>query len=206
MRIAFFLLVFANLVFFVWAQGYLGGQETGREPQRLADQLHPDKLKFAVRESRAAPREVCRLVDGLAAADAEQLQKALREAGNGIAVTLRTAEEKPAWWVSINALPTKVAADKKAGELKLLGVTDFHVLQGDGGSFAVSLGVFDSEAAANEFLQGLNRKGVKSARLEPRAKPATAARLEVRGPADVVAKRLPELLAGVVGASASDCP
>lgn len=198
MRIAFFLLVLANLVFFAWAQGYFGGEDAGREPQRLADQLNPGKMTVTVREKTVPVAQACRLVGGLAAGDVESLHKALGEG-----VGLRALEET-SWWVSINALPNKAAADKKAAELKLLGVTDFHVLQAEGGSFAVSLGVLDSEAAATELLQALGRKGVKSARVEAKAK--VPARVELRGPADLLAKRLPEAIAGVAGASVSDCP
>lgn len=199
MRGVFFALVLANLVFFAWAQGYFGADDAGREPQQLAEQLNPGKMTVTVREKPAAvAAAACRIVSGMTARDAEQLQKTL---GEGVA--LRSFDETN-WWVSINALPNKAAADKKAAELKLLGVTDFHVLQGDGGSFAVSLGVFDSEAAATEFLQALGRKGVKSARVESKAKAPT--RFELRGPGDLLAKRLPELIANTVGASVVDCP
>lgn len=44
-RPIFFLLVFVNLAFFVWAAGYLGESSEGREPQRLGQQLHPEQLR-----------------------------------------------------------------------------------------------------------------------------------------------------------------
>lgn len=206
MRLAFFLLVLANLLFLVWAQGYLGGQDEGREPQRLADQLHAEKMKVTVAGEKAAPpTPACRLIDGLTAAEAEQLQKALGDGGELVA-SLRPGGETPAWWVHIDALATKALADKKAGELKLLGVTDFHVMQADGGSFAISLGIFDSEAAAAGFLQSLAGKGVKSARIDARPRPPAAMRVEVRGPAAAMAQRLPGLLAGHPAARAAECP
>lgn len=198
MRAAFFLLVLANLVFFVWAQGYFGGEDAGREPQRLADQLNPGKMTVTVREKAVPVAQACRILGGLGAGDAESLQKAL-----GGDVGMRPLEET-SWWVSINALPNKAAADKKSAELKLLGVTDFHVLQTEGGTFAVSLGVLDTEAAATELLQALGRKGVKSARVEAKAK--APARFELRGPADLIEKRLPEAIAGIAGAGVADCP
>lgn len=205
MRVAFFLLVLANLVFFAWAQGYFGGQDPGREPQRLAEQLHADKMKVTVAEKPAAPPPpACRSVDGLTAAEAEQLQKALGGNGGELVASLRPGAETPAWWVSINSLATQALADKKAGELKLLGVTDFHVIQTEGGSFALSLGVFDHEAAAEEFLQSLARKGVKSARIEARPRPPLA-RVEVRGAAAALDKRLPGLLAALPAARVADC-
>ena len=33
-------------MFFAWAQGYLGASDDGHEPQRLAQQLHAEKLRI----------------------------------------------------------------------------------------------------------------------------------------------------------------
>ena len=198
MRSAFFLLVLANLVFFVWAQGYLGGQETGREPQRLAEQLHPEKLKL----SPPPLPQGCKRIEGLAAKDMERLQPLIQE--GGLATSVQTTEEAPSYWVNIPGLPGKDAAERKTAELKVRGVADFHVMQAEGGTFVVSLGIFRSESGANDFLLGLNKKGVKSARVDKR-KGASATRLEVRGAADILTKHLPEWLAGAAGATATDC-
>jgi len=202
MRLAFFLLVLANLVFFTWAQGYWGGQEEGREPQRLKDQLYPERMTAVPTVLPAAPLQACRRIDGLAAADAEQLRQKLQE--GGFTASLQPGGEAPNYWVNIPALPGKAVADKKASELRLFGITDFHVMQTDGGNFAISLGVFRDENNANEFLRNLSKKGVKSARAELR--PVPTARIEVRGAAEALTERLAELLVGAAGAVASDCP
>ena len=202
MRVAFFLLVLANLVLLVWAQGLPGGQEEGREPQRLKEQLQPEKMKVAA-QAATPPPQTCRRVEGLAAPAAEQLRQTLQ--GSGLVASVQAAEEAPIFWVNISGLPNKAAADKKAGELKLFGVTDFHVIQAEGGSFVISLGLFRDEGGANEFLQGLAKKGVKSARIDAKSKPPGLAHLEVRGAAELLAKRLPELLAGTIGATAVEC-
>jgi len=47
MRLVFLILLFANLVLFIWGQGYLGSREAVREPARLAQQLHPEKLSVS---------------------------------------------------------------------------------------------------------------------------------------------------------------
>lgn len=220
MRILFFLLVLANLLFFVWSAGYLSGQEEGREPQRLQNQLNPDKAKVTVAAPPAAapatppaaepvsaavapPPPACRRIEGVAAKDGGTLQQALQQAGFTVAVM---PLEERSYTVSISGLPNKATADKKVGELKLFGIKDFRVVELEGGGFAISLAVFADEAAATQYLQGLVKKGVKSARIEAHGKPPTALRLELRGPADLVAKRLPSLLAAVPGASAVECP
>ncbi|HEX8963439.1 MAG TPA: SPOR domain-containing protein, partial [Rhodocyclaceae bacterium] len=151
----------------------------------------------------APPLQGCRRIDGVAAKDGGVFQQSLQKAGFTVAVL---PMEDRSWWVIIPGLPNKAAADKKAGEVKALGITDFHVIQGERGSFVISLGVFADEAAATQFLQATMKKGVKSARIEARSKPAAALRLELRGPADLLARRLPQLMAAAPGASAVECP
>ena len=46
MRAFFLALLMANLVFFAWAQGYLGDTGSGHEPQRLAEQLRPETMQL----------------------------------------------------------------------------------------------------------------------------------------------------------------
>lgn len=198
MRAAFFLLLLVNLLFFVWSAGYLGGQDEGREPGRLQRQLQPEKMTVAPVAVAAAvetPQLACRHVDGVPARDVAPLQQALQESGLVAAVL---AFDQQAYRVMIPALPTRVMADKKAGELKYFGITDFEIVPDDN-NFAILLGKFQDETTAAQFLQELNSRGVKSARIEM----PTTMRVEVRGAADILDKRLPELLAGT--ATAVDC-
>ncbi|MEW6512723.1 MAG: hypothetical protein AB1443_01835 [Pseudomonadota bacterium] len=46
MRILFLVLLLANMILFAWGQGHLGTQEAGREPQRIAQQVAPEKLRI----------------------------------------------------------------------------------------------------------------------------------------------------------------
>jgi len=209
-RAAFLLLVLANLAFFAWAQGYFGAQEQGREPQRLANQFAADKLRIvaasAADKASAATKPapaVCRLVSGLPPAAVEAFKAGLA----GLSVDIKPVEASSSYWVHIPPQPNKAAADKKAGELKALGIQDFYVVQDEGANrFAISLGLFKSEAAANEYLQGLGKRGVKSARIEVRETAPQPVRAMVKGAADVLDKRLPGLLARVPGAAVAECP
>lgn len=45
-RLAFIILLLVNIGLFVWGQGHLGARDAGREPERLAQQLAPDKLRI----------------------------------------------------------------------------------------------------------------------------------------------------------------
>lgn len=60
----------------------------------------------------------------------------------------------------------KEGADKKAGELRALGVTDLYVIQDNPDMrWGISLGIFKTEEAARAQLAALSQKGVRSARL-----------------------------------------
>ena len=205
MRLAFFLLVLVNLLFLAWGQ-VSGEGMSGREPQRLAAQIQPEKLKVAPRLAASPTKEDCRRLGGLTPEAAEQVQKAVKEAGGGLTATLAAAPETSHYWVHIPVLPGKAAADKKVGELRLLGVTDFQVMQTDGpAGLAISLGVFATEEAATAFLQGLVKKGVRSARIEAKVEAPARAVVEVRGETELLARRLPEL-AGSEAEKAGACP
>ncbi|MDP1605477.1 MAG: hypothetical protein Q8L93_02345 [Rhodocyclaceae bacterium] len=46
MRLASLALLLVNLLLFAWGQGYLGEADAGREPERLRQQIEPDKLRI----------------------------------------------------------------------------------------------------------------------------------------------------------------
>lgn len=212
MRALFFLLVLGNLAFFAWSQGYFGALEEGREPQRLTSQLFPEKMKVtvvgaAVSEpakgpSAAAPAADCRFVDALLQADADKLAALVAEKGDGARATALPIKEPPSYWVHLPAQPNRPAADRKAAELKPFGITEFKVLEQSDG-FVVSLGLFRNEQSARDLLQAVQKKGARSALVTERETPATRAGVEIRGAAEWLARRLPELLPA--GASAGEC-
>ncbi len=47
MRIFFLVLLLANVTLLLWGQGHLGTQGAGREPERMAQQIAPEKLHIA---------------------------------------------------------------------------------------------------------------------------------------------------------------
>lgn len=207
LRIVFFLLILGNLLLFAWGQGYLGGRDEGREPQRLTAQMEADKLHIvpsvpAAAAKPAAPAPVsCRLASGLGTVEAEKLRAALA-AVSGLSVAVRPEAESSNYWVMIPPLANKAAAEKKASELKAQGVTDYLIVKDGPSKFAISLGWYKTENAAQEQLAKLGKKGVRSARIDAQRKSAEGVQLEVRGPADAVAKGLSGLPPAVV----SDCP
>jgi hypothetical protein len=98
------------------------------------------------------------------------------------------------YWVHMPVLKTKPEVDRKLGELKALGVTDFFVVQ-DAGPWrnAVSLGLFKSEDAANAELERLRKIGVRSAVITRREKFLKQVSFFVREPSAATIARITEL-------------
>lgn len=205
MRILFFLLVFANLLVFAWGEGYFGSRDAGREPQRLAEQLNPGALRIAVTAppavARPAPVEVCKRVTALSEEEAARLAKSAEQ--DGWQAVVKTVEDIAAYAVRIPELTTRAAADKKAAELRALGIVAFAVTPA-GSQFAISFAEVRDEDAAKDLLAALTKKGVRSARIEPRS--GSRSELELRAPADRAPAKLAELISGAPAAVVSDCP
>ena len=205
-RLSFFLLVFANLLVFAWTQGYFGAPDDGREPQRLSQQLHPEKLRIVGDAAALAVRKDdrgCRTIDGLKLAEAEMLGTAIQAAGGEAKIS--PIAEPALHLVVIGDLANKAAADRKAAELTRLGFEGHSLVALEDGRHEFVLGSFPTEAAAREFLQGLAGRGIKSARLEAREQPVLKARVQARAPASTL-QQLPRIIAPFADAAIGECP
>lgn len=197
MRVFVFLLVLANLLFFVWTQGYLGSNASP-DALRLQQQLLADQVIIvgrgeppaATEKPRAAEKPVdkkeaasCMLWSGLPIADADRLERLLGEKFSAFKSVRSVMPGSSTYWVFIPPAANKQEAEKKAAELKKIGAPEFFIVQDAGPNrLAISLGIFSSEEAAKERLDALRALGVKSAKSgERNAKPALAT-LEVAGP------------------------
>lgn len=66
------------------------------------------------------------------------------------------------YWVYRPPLKTAADAQKKAAELKALGVADLFVVQEEKWKNAISFGIFEDEQLATKLMQELQAKGVKN--------------------------------------------
>lgn len=81
----------------------------------------------------------------------------------------RQVEHIIGYWVYMPPLPSKAAVNQKIAQLKARGVEEYYVVQeGDAWRNAISLGVFKTEEAAQNFLKILRAKDVRSARVGAR--------------------------------------
>lgn len=84
------------------------------------------------------------------------------------------AQDVTNYLVNIPPQASKDAAERKAGELRERGVTNFFIMSGDSPmKWAISLGVFKTESGAQTLLAQLNKQGVHSARITPRGPQTT---------------------------------
>ncbi|MFA6443503.1 MAG: SPOR domain-containing protein [Sterolibacterium sp.] len=216
LRTLFFLLILVNLLFLTWTQGYFGAPTDGREPQRLASQLMPEKLRVVgigtgigtPSAESARTEQSCRLVTGLALNDVQRVMTQATEKQPELRLSIKLNETpKNVYWVVIPPLANRAAADKKLAELKNREIADFSLIVDDGpDKLAVLLGVFNTELAANEYLRELAKRNVRSARVQVRENPLDKAQLEAHGAAEVLARQLAELLVGLGAAKIGDCP
>jgi len=117
------LLVLANILLYAAGEGYFGGQEEGREPQRLANQLAPEKLRIVgsrpvspAANGNPAPAAAakapvaCRALTGLSLEQARELEAEL-------VAEARTSD----WQVSIRLADAGEGRQKPGAQLLLRG-------------------------------------------------------------------------------------
>jgi len=193
LKFIFWSLLAVNAALFAYGQGYLGhfsGNE--REPARLLNQLNANQLTIvsaeraghppaaaggadaasAPAEGKAAPQPLaCVEIGSFVIADARRFEARLAALELGDRQSRRNlpGTEISSYIVHIPPLGSKEAADKKAAELRALGVTNYFIMSDNTPMrWAISLGVFKSESAAQNQLAALVKQGVRSARVTPR--------------------------------------
>lgn len=186
MRLAFLLLLAANLAFFAWAR-FLAPPDPAVDRAPLARQLEPQKLRIVPQRELAqlpsaapAPEKpkpkpvaapapeaapvACVEWGSFSPADASRAAQRLEPLALGARLAQYRGEEIASWWVHMPPQGNRAGALKKAAELKQLGVFDYFIVQDNGAlRWSLSLGVFRSEDAAKAHLEALRDKGVRSA-------------------------------------------
>lgn len=214
MRIVFLLVILVNVLFFAWSR-YVVPPEAVADPQPLTRQLEPQKLKVIPPgelppvAARPAPAPIvlkCIEWGSFTVADASQAQTALEPLQLGARLGQRRTEESAGWWVFIPPQGSRPAAQKKAAELKALAVDDYFVVQDDGPyRWALSLGVFRSEEAAQARLAALRTQGVRSALVGPRETAVPKVWLQVKAVDAGLYARLKEVARGMEGSELREC-
>jgi hypothetical protein len=195
LRFLFWILLLANAALFAYQRGYLESLlPSGREPSRMSEQLNADKIRLLPPEAAAPapaplaaapePQPVaCMEIGNFGAEDARRFEARLAALPLGERnIARRDIRHIVSHMVLIPPQGDREGADRKAGELRRLGITDFYVIQDNSDlRWGISLGVFKTDKAANAYLAVLNQRGVRSARVVARSAAPSLVALQLRG-------------------------
>jgi hypothetical protein len=155
-----------------------------------------------------APAFACTEVGPLTTTDARRFEARLAALNLGDRQSREAvqAQDVTSWLVHIPSQGSKEAADRKAAELRDLGVTNFFIMQGDSPlKYAISLGVFKTESGAEALLAQLGKQGVHTARIAPRGPQTTHYVYRVRGLDAATRKRIEGYTERYDGADVKNC-
>ncbi|OGA21567.1 MAG: hypothetical protein A3H34_03610 [Betaproteobacteria bacterium RIFCSPLOWO2_02_FULL_67_19] len=198
MRALFLLLIAAILGFYAWTQ-QLDPREQGLDPEPMARQIEPEKLRILspaelLARSSAGRRGACAEWGSFTAAEAARAEQALAPLAHGARLAQRRSEETAHWWVFVPPQGSRQGAQRKVEELKGLGVEEYFVMQEEGRlRWAISLGVFRTEESAKVRLDALTAKKVLGAQLGERDTQVMKVWLQVRDANEALLARLKAL-------------
>ena len=184
-----------NVALFAWQHGVFGRfAESGREPERIARQVEPERIRVlserevqvlrerAAAQSRAAAvaappsaangagidlsvAQACVEFGDFIGPDLSRVETALLKLGLGSRQSARTVEV-PGWYlVYLPPFKTRAEADRAVAELKKSGVKDLLVFTDGPLRLGVSLGSFRDPELAKAHVASLVKLGVKNARV-----------------------------------------
>ena len=210
MKLAFLALVLANVLVYAWQHGLLGfTPESGREPQRTAQQIAPESLRVLTAAEIAKLRSVAQPSKD----SAVTLSQSCIEFGDfsgevlaqvqpridalGLKDRLATVQvEAPGWYlVYMPPMKTRAEADARARDLRQQsGVKDLFVI-GEASPMrnGIALGSFRDRELASGFLAELESRGVKGARMADKPSTVGATRFRVRDVDPTLAQQLTRL-------------
>ncbi len=210
LKFVFWVLLAANAALFAYSQGILGKVEgSEREPQRLKNQLAAERMTMlTAAEVRAAAEGTpvaapaaplpadpappvvpaaatiaCMQAGAFTSADARRFESRIARLGFGERQSRTSVpfQEVTSHLVYLPPTGGKEGADKRAAELKERGVANYFVMQGESPlRWAISLGVFKTDAAAQKLVADLGRQGVRGVRVLPRGPQGTRAAWQFR--------------------------
>ncbi len=195
MRLLFLLLLLANVGLFAY-EWVNAGTEAGESRIRILE-ITPERIKPLGRvttpasQPKPATATACLEWGVFAGPEIPRMEAAIAALELAQPLVRRATQEAAGYWVFMPPLRNKAEIDKKIGELKALGVTEFFVVQ-EAGQWrnAISLGIFKTEEAAENFHAELRKQGVRSAVVERRENFLKQVALLVREPNEATVAKL----------------
>lgn len=169
---------------------------TGESRSTLADEptdppaetTPPDAL--LVEEAAIEPDDTtlaCVAYVELAEAERDEIVAIAESVSPAPRITTEMIEPPASWWVRIPPTGSRNAAEERARQLRAQGITDLFIVREQGpNQYAISLGLFRTEASARQHLADLQARQVRGAEIAAR-NPASFA-LEITGTAGAIGR------------------
>jgi hypothetical protein len=168
----------------------------------------PAELEAEKPEKATEKKEpnACLIWNELAVTDADKLERLAVGKFSALKLKRRNPSASGTYWVFIPPSANRQEADAKAAELKELGAPEFLIVQDAGPNrFAISLGVFSTQEAANKRLAALREIKVSGALVGERNLKSALASLEARGPQGAASALREAALALLPKSKATSC-
>lgn len=187
-----------------------------REPLRIKAEKRADKLTVLsasatqdivdAAAAKAIPPIACFEFAGMTLADSQQIEEKLKPLAFGARQTRSEIAEVASNMVYVPPLANQDAAEKKLAAIKKLGLTDVSVVQDQSPlRWAISLGVFKTPEAAKTYLAQVQKKGVKEAKVAPRAVSASKFVLRFSDVSSAEKKALDQISSSIANIAAHEC-
>ena len=224
MRALFWLVLLANALFLAYMQwgGALTGTESDLQVQPL---LHAEKIRLVPTPVATAPAPpppapvqpqpvpvvqtapvpasppgACMEWGEFSGDDLARASTALMGMNLGDQLTQHEVEHDSGYWVYMPPQGSRAKARVKASELKALGVTDYFIVQEPGKwHYAISLGVFKTQEAAQNHLDKLHAQGVRTAQVGERQAKLKFTVFTFRNPDSTLTAKIAALQKGFPG-------
>lgn len=197
MKWLFFILLAANIAFgaFAWMREH----RPNPDAQLMRQQMNQDQLKLIPPADKAkAPAQASAATASAVAAagncvewgsfgggELARAQIAIDRLALGARVTRIEVAVTVGYWVYIPPQKTRAEMERKAEELRELGIADYYaVTEANRWRHAISLGIFRSEEGAKKYLATLRNKGVRSAVVGRRDQRVSQIAFLIRAPSD----------------------
>jgi len=203
MKLVFLLLLLVNVVLFAWQHGVFGRfAEPGREPERIARQIEPGRIRVLSEKDvqllreRANQARATSAATGAASdlslpqacvefgdfhgADIGRVETALLGLGLGSRQTARAVEAPGFYMVYVPPYKTKAEADRAAAELLSRGLKEVLVVADGPLRYGISLGSFRDPELAKAHLASVEKLGIKTVRMSDKPTNLSAMRYQLR--------------------------
>lgn len=218
LRLSVLALVLVNAAYFVWSQGLLQAfdlapaQQT--EPYRLGRQIKPEALRllsaqelrqFEATSRAAAKPSVCLQAGLLDESQGTLLRTRLESTLPPGSWTLEAVVEPARWIVYMGPYANAAALAKKQAELAALKLRA-EPLNNPALASGLSLGGYETQAAATAALGGVSRRGVRTARVVQERAELRGFMLRVPAADSALRSRLDDLKPVLAGKALNPCP